>query len=469
MTREKEIAQKIYAIVGPKDNIETVTHCMTRLRLHLVKDADLDELKAIPGVLGVNQNGDELQIVLGPGKVIRVADAFAALLDGNEAPTPNDSKEMPKEPAGLFGVQGEVGDGKALHEAIRQKNATPAKAFLRKVASIFMPLIPGFVGCGFLTGLLGIVKFYDPALLALAPLRILLLAGSAIFQSMNILVGWNAAKVFGGSPVIGGILGALISHPGLADLTLYGMPLTPGRGGVFAVLLVTLLAAYGEKQLRKIVPPAFDLFVTPTLVILVMSLLALYVLQPVGGFLAETIGRGATEAVERGGAVTGFLLGGFFLPLVMMGVHQGLTPIHAELISQFGYTILLPILAMAGAGQVGAALAVYVKTRNPRLKKIGASSLFVGVMGVGEPLIYGVTLPLGRPFVGACIGGAIGGAIQAAFHVGAFSLGISGLPLLPSTTHPLMYLAGLLAAYVGGFAAAWILGFDDPQDAKGGA
>ena len=89
MTREKEIAQKIYAIVGPKDNIETVTHCMTRLRLHLVKDADLDELKAIPGVLGVNQNGDELQIVLGPGKVIRVADAFAALLDGNEAPTPN--------------------------------------------------------------------------------------------------------------------------------------------------------------------------------------------------------------------------------------------------------------------------------------------------------------------------------------------------------------------------------------------
>jgi PTS system sucrose-specific IIC component len=118
---------------------------------------------------------------------------------------------------------------------------------------------------------------------------------------------------------------------------------------------------------------------------------------------------------------------------------------------------------------VGAALAVYVKTRNPRLKKIVASSLFVGVMGVGEPLIYGVTLPLGRPFIGACIGGALGGAVEAAFHVGALSMGISGLPLLPSTTHPLMYLAGLLVAYVGGFAAAWILGFDDPQDAKGGA
>lgn len=140
MTREKEIAQKIYAIVGPKDNIETVTHCMTRLRLHLVKDADLDELKAIPGVLGVNQNGDELQIVLGPGKVIRVADAFAALLDGNEAPTPNDSKEMPKEPAGLFGVQGEVGDGKALHEAIRQKTPRRQKPFCAKWRPSSCPL-----------------------------------------------------------------------------------------------------------------------------------------------------------------------------------------------------------------------------------------------------------------------------------------------------------------------------------------
>lgn len=462
MTREKETAQKIYAIVGPKDNIETVTHCMTRLRLHLVKDADLAELKAIPGVLGVNQNGDELQIVLGPGKVNRVADAFSALLDSAEAPTSKETKETPQAAAGLFGAQGKVGDGKALHEAIRQKNATPAKAFLRKVASIFMPLIPGFVGCGFLTGLLGIIKFYDSSLLALTPLRILLLAGSAIFQSMNILVGWNAAKVFGGTPVIGGILGALISHPGLAEISLYGGPLTPGRGGVIAVLLVTLLAAYGERKLRKIVPPAFDLFVTPTLVILVMSLLALYVLQPVGGVLAETIGRGASEAVERGGAVTGLFLGGLFLPFVMMGIHQGLTPIHAELINQFGYTILLPILAMAGAGQVGASLAVYVKSRNPRLKKIVASSLFVGMMGVGEPLIYGVTLPLGRPFVGACLGGAIGGAIQAAFHVGAFSLGISGLPLMPSTTHPLMYAAGLAAAYGGGFIATWLLGFEDP-------
>ena len=214
MTREKEIAQKIYAIVGPKDNIETVTHCMTRLRLHLVKDADLAELKAIPGVLGVNQNGDELQIVLGPGKVIRVLMPLRPFLTEMKHPRRMTPRRCPKsQPAFLASKGG--GGRQSLHEAIRQKNATPAKAFLRKVASIFMPLIPGFVGCGFLTGLLGIVKFYDPALLALAPLRILLLAGSAIFQSMNILVGWNAAKVFGGSPVIGGILGALISHPGL--------------------------------------------------------------------------------------------------------------------------------------------------------------------------------------------------------------------------------------------------------------
>ena len=140
MTREKEIAQKIYAIVGPKDNIETVTHCMTRLRLHLVKDADLDEPKAIPGGLGVNQNGDELQIVLGPGKVIRVADAFAALLDGNEAPTPNDSKEMPKEPAGLLASKWRWGTAKPSMKPFGKKTPRRQKPFCAKWRPSSCPL-----------------------------------------------------------------------------------------------------------------------------------------------------------------------------------------------------------------------------------------------------------------------------------------------------------------------------------------
>ena len=149
--------------------------------------------------------------------------------------------------------------------------------------------------------------------------------------------------------------------------------------------------------------------------------------------------------------------------MVMFGVHQAMTPIHVDLIAQYGVTILLPILAMAGAGQVGASIAIYFKTKNAFLKKTIASALPVGIMGVGEPLIYGVTFPLGKPFIAACIGGAFGGAVEASFMVGAATLGISGLPLAATTNNIPIYFAGLLTAYIVGFIATWILGFDDPS------
>ena len=150
--------------------------------------------------------------------------------------------------------------------------------------------------------------------------------------------------------------------------------------------------------------------------------------------------------------------------MVMLGIHQTLTPIHAELLARYGVTILLPVLAMAGGGQVGASFAVYLRTKNARLKKIIASALPVGMLGIGEPLIYGVTLPLGKPFLGACIGGACGGAVQAAFGIGAATLGISGLPLAAATDNIPVYLLGLACAYIGGFVATLVIGFDDPVD-----
>lgn len=119
---------------------------------------------------------------------------------------------------------------------------------------------------------------------------------------------------------------------------------------------------------------------------------------------------------------------------------------------------------MSGGGQVGAAIAVYIKTKNHRLKKTIISSLPVGLMGIGEPLIYGVTLPLGKPFIGACIGGACGGAIQAAYMVGSATLGISGLPLAAAADNIPIYLLGLVTAYITGFIATWIIGFDDLQN-----
>ena len=438
----KDLAEKIFDTVG-QQNILSVTNCMTRLRLQLKnKNSEmLDKIKTFDGVLGINEDGDELQIILGPGKSTQVTNEFKKIL-----------ADRPQ-----------IGDGKILHEQIRAKNATPVKLFLKKIAGIFIPIIPAFIACGLITGCVGLALKISPELATNNFVKLLAVAGNTVFWGMNLFIGFNSAKTFGGTPILGGILAALITHPGLSEITLNGSNLLPGRGGVISVILVAAFGAYIENKLHKIIPEMFDLFLTPLITFSIAGAVAIFILQPIGGIIADTIGNFATEAVQEGGAVVGFILAGMWLPMVMFGVHQAMTPIHVNLISQYGVTILLPILAMAGAGQVGASIAVYFKTKNEFLKKTVASALPVGIMGIGEPLIYGVTFPLGKPFIAACIGGAFGGAVQANFMVGAATLGISGLPLAATTNNILIYFFGLLVAYFVGFIVAWILGFEDPK------
>ena len=443
MTNE-ELAAELIKNLGGAANILSATNCMTRLR---VQTADknkiaVDTIKNLAEVAGVNDAGAEFQIILGPGKASNVTNAVNEILN-----------KRPK-----------IGDGKELHEEIRAKNATPAKLFLRKIAGIFFPLIPGFIACGLITGVIGVTLKISPELADAQSIKLLSVFGNAVFFGMNLFVGYNAGKVFGGTPILGGVLAAIMTHPGLANVQIAGENLLPGRGGIISVVLVAAFGAWLEKKLHKIIPEMFDLFLTPLITILAAGLAAIFILQPIGGTISETIGAAATTAINSGGAAVGFTLAGLWLPMVMFGIHQAMTPIHVELISQYGYTILLPILAMAGAGQVGAAAAVYFKTKNKFLKKTIASALPVGMMGIGEPLIYGVTFPLGKPFIGACIGGAFGGAVIAKFSVGAATLGISGLPLAATTNNIPVYLAGVAVSYIAGFIATWILGFDDPAE-----
>lgn len=291
---------------------------------------------------------------------------------------------------------------------------------------------------------------------------ILAVIGGSVFFGLNLFVGMNAAREFGGSPALGGTMAAVITSPALASVVMGGQSLVPGRGGIIAVLLVVGFSSWLERKVRDFIPESLDLLLTPLIVVLISSFVAIYLLQPLGAVISESIGSAVKVSIGSGGSVTGFILGGTFLPLVMTGLHQGLTPIHADLLKTTGENLLLPILAMAGAGQVGASIAVLVKTKNRRLKKTVASALPVGIMGVGEPLIYGVTLPLGKPFLGACIGGAFGGAVQAGLKVAVLSMGISGLPLAAVATSPLRYLLGILVSYVAGFIATYLLGFEDP-------
>lgn len=462
---DTKLAQELYDIVGPSDNITKSYNCMTRLRFY-VKDEHFtkEQLAAVKGVLGVNKSGDEWQVIVGPGKATHLAKAFQAIVKEETSHPASSSKENVTTPDSVASLakKATVGDGAELHEALHQKNATPAKLALKKISQIFVPIIPAFIACGLIAGIVNIVVKANPALTQDPVIQILAIAGNAAFWGLNIFVGMNAASVFGGSPALGGVMAAILSHPNLSQIVIgHDTALVPGRGGIIAVILVVLFSSWLEKKLHRLIPDMFDLFVTPLLVVLLSTFVALFICQPIGGYVSEAIGYGATESIGRGGAITGFILGGTFLPMVMLGVHQGLTPIHAELLSRYGVTILLPILAMAGGGQVGASLAVYVKTKNKALRRTIASAIPVGLMGIGEPLIYGVTLPLGKPFIGACLGGAVGGAVEAAYMVGSRTLGISGLPLAPGTDNIPIYLAGLFSAYVVGFIATWIIGFDD--------
>jgi len=444
----------------PPEKIRSSYNCMTRLRLELSDtDVDLEPLKSIEGVKGVNLSGSELQVILGPGTAARVGKEFAPLLE--EAKKAAAAKGSVADLA----KQASVGDGKALHEAIREKNrASRAKKLIGRIGHIFIPLIPAFIGCGIITGLMILVSRFFPDAAGSGTGQYLRATGNAVFLVLNSLIGLYAAREFGGTPVLGAVLAALMSSPALSSITLFGSPLTPGRGGVFAAVLIGFFTATVEKWLRKKIPDAIDLFMTPLVTLILGAFAIVLVIQPVAGAFADAIGRAVVASIQTGGAVTGFILGGTFLPMVMAGIHQGLTPIHADMMSKMGYTLLLPILAMAGCGQVGASFAVYLKTKNKNLKRTIMSALPVGLLGVGEPLIYGVTLPLGRPFIGACVGGAFGGAWQAFCRTGAYAMGISGLCLAPATTDIAMYVAGAVIAYIAGFAATLIIGFDDPPE-----
>ncbi|WP_312926795.1 PTS transporter subunit EIIC [Pseudescherichia sp.] len=454
MDKSLTLAGEILQGIGGQGNILRLENCMTRVRFEVQDEGllNISGLKALPGVSGYVKQGEQHQLIVGPGRAGQVVDAMRSLANGTgAAPIPDE-------------IDRNKAQAKAQYKA-------PMSDALRMLANVFIPLIPAFIASGLITGIINILKRPDiagdiaihyPNLLGL-----LGIFGSAVFAIMNILVGVNAAKVFGGSQALGGVMAGILSSPQLAQITLFGEALQPGRGGVIAVLLVVALMCWFEKRLRERLPGSLELILNPLLTTLITGAIAIVALQPLGGWISESIAQGAGWAIDRGGLLVGAVLAGTFLPLVLTGLHQGLVPIHVELVQAHGYNALLPILSMAGVGQVGAALAVLLKTRNTRLKTVIKGALPVGLLGIGEPLIFGVTLPLGKPFIGACLGGAVGGALVCYWKVATvITFGISGLPLALTivTGKVTIYLLGYLLAVLAGFVFTWLLGFNDPKE-----
>ncbi|EAG5440773.1 permease [Listeria monocytogenes] len=476
MTKEAEIGKQIFIHVGGMENVSRIAHCMTQVRLGIV-DSDLVNvagLKKVPGVIGVVED-DTLQIIVGPGVVNKVAGAMAEMAGVKIGETIQENLDSGTK-TGKELVEEKASKTKAELKA-KQNNSSGFKRLLKSISNIFVPLIPGFVGAGLIAGIAAIISNnitagnLDAAVWT-QYIDILGVINKGIFAFLAIYVGINTANEFGGTPVLGGGIAGITLLSGLAEghtITniFTGDPIVAGQGGIIGVLLAVWLMCVLEKNLRKIIPNAIDIIFTPTLVLLIIGLVTIFLIMPFAGLVSDGLVNGINWVIEVGGVFAGFVLGTLFLPMVMFGLHQVLTPIHVEMIAQNGYTILLPILAMAGGGQVGAAIALWIRCRkNKPLVNMIKGGLPVGILGIGEPLIYGVTIPLGKPFLTACLGGGIGGAVIGYFgNVGAIAIGPSGVALIPliANNEWLSYVIGLIAAYLGGFILTYFFG--TPKDA----
>ena len=460
----QELAKEILALVGGKSNVVKAGNCMTRLRLTVKDEAavDKEKLKVLEGVLGLVDEGNSLQVVLGPGKVKKVADIFINELGVSAVADSNWQENKAALKAG-------------------QKNSAFKKG-IRTIAEIFIPLIPAIIAAGLFNGFASLIgTLQGQEILAAdgfwkAVQLMFALLGGAFLSYFAIYTGINSAKQFGATEAMGGMIGAASIGANVVELSkmmgLYNADvplnsiLTTGKGGIIGVIVGVWILSKVEKAIRKRVPDVLDLVVTPFASLLVTGVLFVFIIMPLAGFVSDGLVAALSIIINSSNPVisviSGYVLSALFLPMVLLGLHHGLIPIYAVQLEQMGGVSLFPVLAMAGAGQVGAAIAIYLvakKVGNERLKKVIAGALPAGFMGVGEPLIYGVTLPMFKPFITAGIGAGFGGAYVMLTHVMANSWGPSGLVAIPIMKPECMlnFFIGLVISYIGGFVVTKII------------
>lgn len=471
----EQLIAEILQRVGGKNNVRACGNCMTRLRLTLNNDqlVEHDRLKKLPGVLGVINTEDQLQIVLGPGKAQTAAEMMNTLLANG---TVADSEGS---------AVGSV--ARNNKQKIKARQTSAVHQFLAKFATIFTPLIPGFIAAGML---LGFATLIEQSLLANATEKNATLVqivgymkifGKGLFTFLPILIGYNAQKAFGGTGVNGAIIASLFVLGYTPNATVgyfsgidnfFGMGIDP-RGNIIGVLIASILGAWIERQLRRVIPDNLDMILTSLLTLVITGAITFTLIMPIGGELFK--GMSWLFLHLNGNPFGCAILAGLFLIAVVFGVHQGFIPVYFALMDAQGFNSLFPILAMAGGGQVGAAMALYFRSaRQSATRNQVKGAIIPGLLGIGEPLIYAVTLPRVKPFVTACLGGACGGffiGLVAWFGlpIGMNSVfgpsGLVTLPLMTSNegiyTGMAVYAAGLLIAYVSGFIITWCFGWKD--------
>ena len=456
----RKTAREIYEHVGKKENIISAAHCATRLRLVIADNekADKNAVENIDGVKGVFFAQGQMQIILGTGVVNRVYDEFIQI----------------------------AGISESSKEELKQVAASRANAFQRLIKTlgdIFVPIIPAIVSSGFLMGIMEALNFmvnngYLNIDTSGSIYTFAQLFSNTAYTFLPILIAYSAGKVFGANPYLAAVIGMIMIHPNLQNawtvategvqatqkvwFGLYSIDMVGYQGHVIPVVIAVWVLAQIEKKLHKIVPAMLDLFVTPLVSVFVTGYLTLSIIGPIFVTIENGLLDGVQYLIALPFGIGSFIMGAFYAPTVVAGVHHMYTIIDLGQIAKFGMTFWLPLASAANLAQGGAALAVALKTKDQKIKSMAVPSALSACMGITEPAIFGVNLRFGKPFVMACIGGACGALFASVTALGATGTGVTGIfGILLCLNQPLSYLLMMAISIGVAFVLTWMFGYKD--------
>ncbi|EUC80809.1 sucrose-specific PTS transporter subunit IIBC [Streptococcus sp. SR1] len=451
----QDIAKKVIEALGGRENVNSVAHCATRLRV-MVKDEGKIKKEVIENldkVQGAFFNSGQYQIIFGTGTVNKMYDEVVAL------GLPTSSKE----------------DMKA--EAAKQGNWF--QRAIRTFGDVFVPIIPVIVATGLFMGLRGLLNALGITLPEDVTIYSQILTDTA-FIILPGLVVWSTFRVFGGNPAVGIVLGMMLVSDSLPNawavasggevtaMQFFGfIPVVGLQGSVLPAFIIGVVGAKFEKAVRKVVPDVLDLLVTPFVTLLVMSILGLFVIGPVFHVVESYILIGTKAILNLPFGLGGFLIGGVHQLIVVSGVHHIFNLLEVQLLAADHANPFNAIITAAMTAQGAATVAVGVKTKNPKLKTLAFPAALSAFLGITEPAIFGVNLRFRKPFFLSLIAGAIGGGLASILGLAGTGNGITVIPgtmLYIGNGQLLQYLLMVAVSFVLGFALTYMFGYEDEKE-----
>nr|WP_321291716.1 PTS transporter subunit EIIC [uncultured Trichococcus sp.] len=451
----KVMIDEILKKVGDKENINSLSHCMTRLRV-VVKDdskVNVDGIKKIDGVIDCIHKNDQYQIVIGP-KVTDVYKEFSEYIDMKND-DPNTESEQSQEKKSII------------------------NRIFDTIASVFIPLIGVLAGSGMIRALLIVLSQGGVLQATSQTYKLLYMFSDSVFYFMPIILAFTAAKRFKCDPFLAVVLGGVLLHPTFTTLVtageplnLIGLPVTLASysNTFLPILMIVYLQSLVEKFIQKICPKIVAIFLVPMLVILIVAPIGLIVLGPIGEILGKSIAFGLGWLDIKYSWLVPALMGTFFPLLVLTGTHHGLFSAQLIQFNSVGYgTIYIPGAMSANMATAGAVLAVALRSKNKETKSIALSSGVSAICGITEPALYGINVKLKTPLIATMIGGGVAGLFAGITRVKTFALGGTNIFSLPiyinEENNFLLACAMILIAITVAFTISFVF-YKEPQNIK---